>query len=71
MFEWVFVSNLIIRKSKITLRAYLGDPYQEFLAEQKKGEQEWHEQTKAKKTRNEKKVPKSCKLVRTQTMLLP
>ena len=61
MFEWVFVSNPIIRKSKITRRPNLGDSYQEFLAEQNKGEQEWHEQTRAKKARNEEKVRKSCK----------
>lgn len=35
------------------------DPYQEFLADQKKRGAEWCEKTKAKKTRNEEKEPKS------------
>lgn len=35
------------------------DPYQEFLAEQKKREAQWCEETKAKKARNEEKEAKS------------
>ena len=48
-----------MKTGRTKLSATPDDPYQEFLAEQKKREAEWCEQTKAKKARNEEKEPMS------------
>lgn len=48
-----------VKTGRTKLSATPSDPYQEFLAEEKKRAAEWCEQTKAKKARNEEKEPKS------------
>lgn len=48
-----------VKTGRTKLSAPPSDPYQEFLAEQKKRGAKWCEKTKAKKTRNEEKEPKS------------
>ena len=48
-----------MKTGRTKLSATPSDPYQEFLAEEKKRAAEWCEQTKAKKARNEEKEPKS------------
>ena len=48
-----------MKTGRTKLSATPSDPYQEFLAEEKKRAAEWYEQTKAKKARNEEKEPKS------------